>query len=301
MIQATVLSQRGLVKLSGPDVLPFLQGLVTNDVSGVSPTRSLYAWLLTPQGKYLYDLIISQSGEDWYIEVDRQRLDEFVRRLSLYVLRSQVTITPVPEKQVVALWVSTEHEDHHIAEALELPFDRGATNETSLWTAMVDPRVPALGARLYLSSSENTERLTECLGVQIVPEDHYQYHRLSMGIPESCHELMIDKSIPLECGLEDMGGVDWQKGCYIGQELTARTKYRGLVRKRLLPFTLSVPVELDDSILTEDKDVGKWYAVTHDKGLGLVRLEAVSSPLLSNEGRVIVHLPDWIRLPKVQE
>lgn len=300
MIQASILSHRGLVKLSGADVVPFLQGLVTNDVSLVSVTQSVYAWFLTPQGKYLYDLIISRSGDDWYIELDKHRLDEFVQRLSLYVLRSQVEIAPVHEKQIVALWVLTQQENYPLAEALDLPFVQGATKETTLWMAIIDPRCATLGARLYMDHS-NTERLADCLGVHLVPEEQYEYHRLSMGIPESAQELLVDKSIPLECGLEDLNGVNWHKGCYIGQELTARTKYRGLVRKRLFPFVLSGPVGLDDPILMEEKEVGRWYALRHDRGMGLLRLEAVSAPLTSNGGRVTVHIPEWINLTEPQE
>lgn len=300
MIYASTLSHRGLIKVSGPDRISFLQGLVTNDVSKISQDKAIYTWLLTPQGKYLYDLMLMQEGEDWYMEVDQTRTQELVNRLMPYVLRSKVSFEILPDHRVMALWTSS-NDENHLANTLKLSPELGRAKSTSTGSIFLDPRYLKMGARLFVKV-DSSDFMTQIPEVEMASEEDYRYHRLSLGIPESSEELITDKSIPLECGMDELNAIDWEKGCYVGQELTARTRYRGLVRKRLIPFILSGPVGLDDPLKDtnqeDGKEVGKWYALSHDRGLALTRLENLKGPLFSNGVSIIPHFPEWMKLPQ---
>lgn len=294
MIYASILTNRGYIIVSGEDRADFLQGLLTNDVTKITDNQSIYALLLTPQGKYCYDLIISQINNDsWVIEGDADRLHDLITRLNMYKLRSQVTLTPDPDHCVVALWNPHGGEDG-VAEALELPARNGAAHTTSLWTAMMDPRLEALGARLRIKR-DGVTHLSECLGLTLVDESEYKYHRIMQGVPESASELIVDKSIPLECGMDELNAIDWNKGCYVGQELTARTRYRGLVRKRLVPFTVMGAVNNEDRIMAGEAEVGSWYVLSHDKGLALLRLEALEGSLTCGGIEVLPNVQGWMK------
>lgn len=296
MIYASTLLNRGYILLSGEDREAFLQGLLTNDISKIRQDQSIYALLLTPQGKYCYDLIISQiNNESWAIEGDADRLQELIKRLNLYKLRSQVTIAADSEHCVVVLWSPHSGDtDNLVAEALSLPFHPGATQSSSLWIAMMDPRLMALGARLRIKRTQ-VDHLVDCLGVTLVDEAEYCYHRVTHGVPESAAELIVDKSIPLECGMDELNAIDWDKGCYVGQELTARTRYRGLVRKRLVPLTTMGAINHGDPIMAGDAEVGSWYIRSRDCGLALVRLEALAKPLTCGGVEVLPMVPHWMK------
>jgi folate-binding protein YgfZ len=300
MIQAALLSNRGYLMISGEDKIPFLQGILTNDVSKVSDDTSLYTLLLTPQGRYNYDLFISKVQEDWVIEGDLDRLQALLDRLNTYKLRSKVSLKLDSDHNVLALWTphGLEHKvsDDLIAESLNLPAKEGATQTTNLWTAFIDPRLSSLGARLRIHR-DHMGKLSDCLGMELVDEADYVYHRLTYGVPESASELDLEKSIPLECGMDELNAISWDKGCYVGQELTARTRYRGLVRKRLFPFVLTGSINPEDPILLGDKEVGSWYTVSRDRGLGLLRLEALNTDPLTCGGIIVLpHTPFWMKL-----
>lgn len=277
MIYGSHITNRGYLKVQGEDALEFLQGLVTNDLRKVTENCSVYALLLTPQGKYSYDFIISFDPDDGYfIEGDRDRLKALFSRLTLYKLRSKVVLTIEEDYQVLALWSQPED---LVYESLELEKELGTTRHTKLWTVMVDPRSISLGCRLRVHKDQLSE-VKNCLGMTLVDEEDYKYHRIGLGIPEGASELIIDKSIPLECGMNEFHAIDWNKGCYVGQELTARTKYRGLVRKGLFCFVAMGPVDQQSPLVLEDgTSVGVWYTLCRDRGLALVRLEAIGQPI----------------------
>lgn len=284
MIYAAVIENRGYLSVKGDDSRDFLQGLLTNDLYKVSQESSIYALLLSPQGKYAYDLILSEDPNGaLFLEADQERLQSLLSRLNLYKLRSQVNISLEPDFAVVALWGTSRKE---LLEGLELPDRLGATQTTSLWTGMVDPRHRDLGVRLIINRSR-LPVLAECLGVTLMEAEDYKYHRIGLGIPESSEELITDKSIPLECGMDDFHAIDWDKGCYVGQELTARTKYRGLVRKGLVPMIVMGAVDQESPIQVDGEDVGVWYTLCRDRGLALVRLEALDKKMTSNAVEVM--------------
>ncbi len=162
--------------------------------------------------------------------------------------------------------------------------------------ALCDPRLAEAGIRLILPDSATPPDLA--------PFDTYDYFRLSLGLPDSGRDLLVEKAIPLENGMDELNAIDWDKGCYMGQELTARTRYRGLVRKRLLPVRIDGPAPAADApILLNDQEVGVMRSSQGDLGLALLRLEKVEAAqkenlsLSSETARLTPFVPDWMKLP----
>jgi tRNA-modifying protein YgfZ len=197
----TILSDRAVIRLSGQEVRDFLQGLVTNDVTGALP---VWAGLLTPQGKVLFDFIIWADGDDILIDCEAEQVDALVKRLSIYRLRRAIVIARDPALAVH--WSATAPE----AEAERLGI-----------TIAHDPRLPALGWRWIAVAAGEDASLD------------WHVHRLSLGVAEGATNLGQDKTLWLEANAAELNGVSFTKGCYVGQENTARMNYRSKVNRRL--------------------------------------------------------------------
>jgi folate-binding protein YgfZ len=287
----TVLQDRGVLAVSGPDRASFLQGLVSNDTARISAERAVYAALLTAQGKYLHDFIMVEHGETIWLDAEAARLADLKRRLSLYRLRAKVTLDERPDLAVAAVFDGP---------MFGLPDDPGAARALDGGTAFIDPRLAALGARAILPRETIRQVLTESGAIE-TDFAEYDRLRLSLGIPDGSRDLVLDKSILLESGFDELNGVDWNKGCYIGQELTARTKYRGLIKKRLLPVEIDGPAPEPGTIITADgHEAGEMRSSRDRIGLALLRLEAVShnGKLIAGPAAITPMTPDWMRLPE---
>jgi folate-binding protein YgfZ len=287
-----ILEDRGVLAVSGPDRVPFLQGLVSNDVTKVAADHGLYAALLTAQGKYLHDFMMIEYGDAICLDAEAARLGDLKRRLSMYRLRTKVTLEERPE-----LAVSVVFGDGAL-DALGLLAEPGKARRFGDGIAMTDPRLTVLGARCLLPRTGMRETLA---GAGLVEAGFAEYDllRLSLGVPDGSRDLVIEKSILLEAGFDELHGVDWQKGCYIGQELTARTKYRGLIKKRLFPVRIEGPTPAPETMVTLDgKDAGEMRSSRDGFGLALLRLEAVAdNRRLSAEGAAITALhSDWMQI-----
>ena len=202
----------------------------------MSAERAVYAALLTPQGRYLHDFFIAAIGDTLYLDCEASRRDDLRRRLSIYRLRSKVTLADATADFAVALLYGAD-----LTARLGLGDDPGAARPWEGGVVYVDPRLPALGARAILPRAHAGEILARA---GLVPGNAADYDRLrlSLGVPDGSRDLPVEKAILLENGFDELHGIDWQKGCYMGQELTARTRYRGLVRKRLLPVEIDGPL-----------------------------------------------------------
>lgn len=258
------LEDRAIIALSGPDARPFLQGLITNDVDALAPDRPVYAALLTPQGKILFDFIVSDDGAGTLlIDCWAPARDALAKRLSLYRLRAKVEITPRDDLAAYASW-----------DGSALP-----------GSPFVDPRLAALGMRSVAPSGGSS--------------GDYLAHRLSLGLPEG-PDFGSDKTFALDAGLDELHGVAFDKGCYVGQELTARMKHRGTARKRILPIESA-----NNSALTAGADIragghgiGEIVSVYDNRGFALVRLDrledAGASPI--DAAGVLMHIkkPGWL-------
>jgi folate-binding protein YgfZ len=198
---ATTLVDRALLRLSGEDVGGFLQGLVTNDTALLAPDRPLWAGLLTAQGKALFDFLLWADGEDVLVDCEASEADPLARRLTLYRLRRPITIAPEPGLAV-----------HWAMERSE---------------GVSDPRLPELGRRWLAPSSD--------------PAVGWRAHRLSLGVAEGIAELGSDKTLWLECNAAELNGVSFEKGCYVGQENTARMNWRNKVNRRLVVVRTDQP------------------------------------------------------------
>ena len=224
----SLLDDRGILAVSGADRRAFLQGLVSNDVEKVGPAQARYAALLTAQGKYLHDFMMIEFGEAIWLDAEAGRLSDLKRRLSIYRLRAKATVDERPDFAVAAVF------GKGASAAMGLSEEPGAARPFASGVAFVDPRLTAMGTRCILPRTDIRCAL-EGTGLAAAGFPAYDRLRLGLGIPDGSCDLVPEKSILLEAGFDELNGVDWQKGCYVGQELTARTKYRGLIKKRLMP------------------------------------------------------------------
>jgi folate-binding protein YgfZ len=287
-----LLDDRGILAVSGPDRRPFLQGLVSNDVDKVSPTASRYAALLTAQGKYLHDFMMVEASESIWLDAEAARLGDLKRRLSMYRLRARVSLDERSDLAVAAIFGAGE------AAILGLPSEPGAARPFGTGVVFIDPRLASLGARAILPR-ENARAALADAGIAETSFDIYDRLRLSLGIPDGSRDLVLEKSILLESGFDELNGVDWQKGCYIGQELTARTKYRGLVKRRLTPVRIEGPVPPPGVAVTADgREIGEMRSSRDGCGLALLRIEPVreGKMLVAGETILVPVTPAWMRL-----
>jgi folate-binding protein YgfZ len=287
-----LLDDRGILAVSGPDRRPFLQGLVSNDVDKVSPTAARYAALLTAQGKYLHDFIMVEAGESILLDAEAARLGDLKRRLSMYRLRAKVSLDERPHLAVAAVFGADT------TAILGLPSDPGAARPFGSGVVLVDPRLASLGARAILPRERARAELADA-DIAETGFDSYDRLRLSLGIPDGSRDLLLEKSILLESGFDELNGVDWQKGCYIGQELTARTKYRGLVKRRLMPVRIEGPPPPSGTVVTADgREIGEMRSSRDGLGLALLRIEPAreGKTLAAGEASLVPVRPAWMRL-----
>ena len=286
-----ILEDRGVLAIGGPDRAAFLQGLISNDVARVGNERAIYAALLTAQGKYLHDFMLVERDETIWLDGEAARLADLKRRLTMYRLRAKVTIDDRPDLAVAAVFGGAN---------LGLPDEPGAARLFDEGSAFTDPRLAALGARVILPRDQIRQLLRDS-GVAETDFAAYDRLRLGLGVPDGSRDLVLDKSILLEAGFDELHGVDWQKGCYIGQELTARTKYRGLIKKRLFPVRIDGPAPEPGAIVTLDgHEAGEMRSNRDGAGLALLRLEAVDKheKLMAGDTVIEPRTPDWMLLPE---
>ena len=211
-----LLDGRGVLHIAGEDRVPFLQGLVSNDVSKVAGDRAVYSAFLTPQGRFLHDFFLIEREGAFLLDCEAARAADLKRRLTLYKLRSKVTLAEASaEWQVFVAW------GDGAAQSFGLDQEPGAAVAFAGGIAFIDPRLQRLGVRLLLPQQSGSTAL-EALG--LARGDAADYHRLRIaeGVPDGSRDLVVDRAILLENGFDELHGVDWQKGCYMGQELTDR-------------------------------------------------------------------------------
>jgi folate-binding protein YgfZ len=286
-----LLEDRGVLAVSGADCRAFLQGLVSNDVERIGPQQAGYAALLTAQGKYLHDFMMIEFGGAIWLEAEAARLSDLKRRLLMYRLRAKATIEERPELAVAAVF------GHGARAAMGLSNEPGSSRSFSSGVVFVDPRLAALGVRCILPRADIRSALE---GASLAEEGFPAYDRLrlELGIPDGSRDLVPEKSILLESGFDELNGVDWQKGCYIGQELTARTKYRGLIKKRLVPVEINGAAPSPGTIVTADgREIGEMRSSRDRLGLALLRIEPVveGRDLMAGDTNLIASKPSWMR------
>ena len=274
------LPARGVIAVGGEDRVAFLQGLVSNDVTIAAPGRCVWAALLSPQGKWLADFFIFATPDHLLLDCEVGQIEMVAQRLSRFRLRSRVAIARRDDRAVFAAWDDSPP-----------PLAGGGWGEGSNPPAITapDPRHPESGHRI-LSPAPLPETATFA---------DWDRHRLSLGLPDGSRDLEPERTVLLEAGFDELNGVSWAKGCYMGQELTARTKYRGLVKRRLVPVHIEGAVPSPGSpILRESTEIGTMRSSCGDLGLALLRLDSLTDPLVSAGARIEPRIPAWMRLPE---
>jgi folate-binding protein YgfZ len=282
---------RGLLLLTGEDRSKFLQGLVSNDVRKLGPTQAIWAALLTPQGKYLHDFFIAALGDGWLIDGEGERIADLKRRLGLYKLRAKIALEEVSDRfEVLQAWGADAGAPFGLSDAGQAVERQGAV-------ALLDPRLVSLGLRLIAPKGTGAALLERLGYVPGAPAD-WDRLRLAQGVPDGSRDMILEKAILLENGFDELHGVAWDKGCYIGQELTARTKYRGLIKKRLMPVAIDGPLPPPGTLILRDgQEAGEIRSGRDGLAVALVRLDAIEAgtPLLAGEATVKPRRPDWAK------
>jgi len=290
------LERRSIIAVGGDDRRSYLQGLISNDVTRLSPGHAQFAAMLTPQGKFLFDLYLSETADGLFlIDTEADRAEALVRKLTMHRLRAKVTIDLDPTLSVYAAW------GDGAAARLGLNAKAGAAVPFAGGIALVDPRLAAAGFRLVLP--EGGGEALAAAGFAPAGFEEWDRARIALGLPDGARDMEPEKALLLENGYEELGGVDFDKGCYMGQELTARTRYRGLIRKRLMPVTISGPAPAPGTIIHHgDAEAGEMRSSAGDLGLALIRLEAFKASggqgLRCGEATLTARRPDWAKFPE---
>ena len=252
------LNSRAVIAVSGPDWKSFLQGLLTQDVETIAPGELRFAALLTPQGKLLYDLFVAATDDGALLDVAAGRRDAILQRLTLYRLRAKVTLE-TRDRPVLAIWGG------------EAP------------NAYADPRLPALGARAYEDRPVNAA------------EDAYEAHRLALGVPGPA-DWGSETTYPIEADFDLLAGIDFKKGCFVGQETTSRMKRRGTIKTRMLPIVFDGPAPaFGTEVLAGELRAGEVLSGRDGMAMALLRLDRIESAALTADGRPVrVERPDWV-------
>ena len=270
MVQLAQLPARGVIEVTGVDRVGFLQGLVSNDVAAAVAGRAVWAAVLTPQGRWLADFFIIADGDRLLLDVERDQAAMLAQKLSRFRLRAKVALRDLSEMLFV-----------HVAWS-GLPALPAGT------IAAADPRLAGAGWRIIAAGplAANADALA------------WNAHRLALGLPEGSADLEAEKSLLLEAGFDELNGVSWTKGCYMGQELTARTKYRGLLKRRLVPVAITGVVPPPGTpVLRGGAEIGTMRSAQGADGLATLRLEAIGDETLTCGDAVLrPRVPAWMRL-----
>lgn len=278
--------ERGYLVLSGEDRISFLQGLVSNDVRLVAQGRTIWSALLTPQGKFLFEFFLASWADDQalLIELDAGRTDALRTKLLPYRLRAKVAVDRIQALESWIVWGPDAASRFGLEGA-------GSSSSVAGGIAFVDPRLAALGVRFIAPAGIGAAQLAE-LGFQPGDRDLWERIRIGEAVPDGVRDLELEKTVLLEAGFDALAGVSFEKGCYMGQELTARTHFRGLVKRRLVPLTFDGPaIAPGTNILNEaGSEVGDIRSGLDGLALASLRLDALDGPLTA-EGRPVHPAP----------
>ncbi|MBL1146615.1 MAG: folate-binding protein YgfZ [Pseudomonadota bacterium] len=276
MTSLSNISNRGIVTVAGDEAQDWLQDLVTGDLKQLAPGQAVYSCLLTPQGKFLHDFLITQRENTLFLECEAARAGDLARLLKMYALRAKVTIADaVSEYRIYAAWGYDN--------TVQLPF-------SDAWYR--DPRHEKLGFRAVLPQDKDIET-----GAAF---DDYDLHRIRLGIPDGSCDLAVKLSTILDYNIDLLHGVSWKKGCYVGQEVTARMHYRGLLKKRLFPVksannTPLPPAGTAVTVEEDGKKAGEIRSSCGAEGLALLKLAVLEQGLVADGVSLTLSVPEYLK------
>jgi folate-binding protein YgfZ len=281
-MKAALLPDRGVVKVVGGDARTFLNGLLTTDVTKVTPERARFGALLTPQGKIIIDFIIAEApaedGGGYFLDCPRALTPAFVEKLNFYKLRAKVICEDLSEVLgVMAIW------------------DGEGTSDYGL--LYPDPRLKALGQRVMLPPHLAKEAAAD-LGADLMEAAAYEAHRIAQGVPRGGLDFIYGDAFPHETDMDQLSGVDFDKGCYVGQEVVSRMEHRGTARNRIVPIAAeSFAPDAGVPVMAGDKTVGTTGSHAGNRGLAMLRLDRVAdaagTPLVAGGVEIELRKPDW--------
>jgi tRNA-modifying protein YgfZ len=283
-MQAALLPDRGVVKVAGDDARKFLNGLVTSDIAKVTPEAASFTALLTPQGKIIVDFILAEAppadGGGFFLDCPRALAPTLLQRLNFYKLRAKVMVEDLSEiLGVLAAW------------------DGDAATEYGL--CYRDPRLAALGLRCMLPPHLAADAAAD-LGAELVEAAAYDAHRIALGVPRGGLDFIYGDAFPHETDMDQFGGVDFDKGCFVGQEVVSRIEHRGTARSRVVPVAFDgFAPEAGTSVSAGGKVVGTFGSGAQGRGLAMLRLDRVGDAVAAGEplvaGGVQIRLvkPAW--------
>ena len=289
----SLLPARGALAVSGEESRGFLQGLISNDVAKVAADRAIYAALLTPQGKYLHDFFISvrPDGEGLVIDCEAARQADLQRRLTMYRLRAKVAFADLSTERAVAALFGED-----ALATLDLAAEPGLARPLGEGLVYVDPRLAAAGARAVLPAATAAASL-EAGGFVAAEGAAYDDWRLGLGLPDGSRDIGVEKQLLLECGFNELHGIDYDKGCYIGQELTARTHYRAKIRKRLVPVEVDGPLPAPGTAIeSSDGPAGEIRSGRDGRAIALLKLDKLNTTLRAGTVGITPKPANWMEL-----
>ena len=263
-MQVALLPDRGVVKVAGDDARGFLNGLVTNDIAKVAPGKPRFAALLTPQGKIIVDFIVAEApgndGGGFFLDCPRALASALVEKLNFYKLRAKVICEDLSNVLgVMAIWDGTAESEY----GLSYP----------------DPRLPALGSRIMLPPHLAEEAAAD-LGGMLAGADAYEAHRIALGVPRGGLDFIYGDTFSHEADMDQLNGVDFGKGCYVGQEVVSRVEHRASARSRVVPIVYD---EFAPSsglpVMAGDRQIGTLGSTAKGHGLALMRLDRIGDAL----------------------
>ncbi len=281
-MKAALLPDRGVVKVAGDDARRFLNGLATNDIGKVSPQTPRFAALLTPQGKIIVDFIVAEApakdGGGFFLDCPRALATTLVDKLNFYKLRAKALAEDLSAVLgVMAVW--------------------DGKGDTEYGLCYPDPRLPALGMRVMLPPHLAAEAAADLLAKLVAPVD-YEAHRIALGVPRGGTDFTYGDTFPHEADMDQLAGVDFEKGCYVGQEVVSRVEHRSSARSRLVPVTYEqFAPGSGQPIMAGEKEIGTLMSTANGRGVAMVRLDrladAGATEITCGNIPIRVVKPDW--------
>ncbi len=292
--EVITLEDRGFIEVSGPEAKDFLQNIVTNDIEKVTSDSTVFSSILTPQGKYLFEFFILKLKASYLLECEKKSTAEIIELLNFYKLRSKVDFFDLSEKYV-AVVISLEK----FKEINGTSLSKGGASSYGDDPIYIDPRNDKLGAKI-ISKLENVHLTIKKLNLKITDKNKYYSKSFELGIPQIDLNKLKNKIFGIENNLDELNGIDFKKGCYVGQENTSRIKLRNKLRRRILPVQkITGEISENDIIKYKDSEIGK-IMINKPYSFALVKvvepdLKAfVNTELLCGKSKVKILKPEWI-------
>jgi len=289
--ETIVLDDRGFVKINGDEAKSFLQNIVTNDIEKITDSLTLFSSIFTPQGKYLYEFFILKFEDGYLLECEKKLTSEIIKIFDFYKLRTKVNLIDVSKKYTNII-ISLEK----FKEITKTEHVKGSTLSCENERIYVDPRSKNLGAKIITK----IENIIKKLDLKKIDKKNYYEKSFTLGIPQLNLTKLKDKIFGIENNLDELNGIDFKKGCYIGQENTSRIKLRNKLRRRILPIEkVSGQISANDIIKYKDSEVGK-IMIDEPYSFALIKVvdpdlkEFANIELMCGNSKVKILKPEWI-------